>query len=212
MTSVCTSQVDDEIWPTEHLEVYRSFDMSWPPSYDETSTFYERTKHMNPRPREIAYLHQHRTRNPYEDEHSYHDMLHNLQWRNSSSGIVGTIVCGSMVWSTKHQKQLTGQELLFLQGFPQERLQSHNSTGQWTNGQCTHLAGNAFNGFMFTALIACGLAAAAPAFAEDAELRTTKQGDGLVLVEDSAMEAMSAHSSDDSCMLDDLEEILDEVE
>jgi hypothetical protein len=44
---------------------------------------------------------------------------------------------------------------LYLQGFPQEKLQEG-----WSQTQTTHLAGNSFNGFAFSAIVASVLAAA----------------------------------------------------
>jgi hypothetical protein len=100
----------------DHLDVFREAGMDWPASINDKTLFGQRTLHLNPRPREVAFFQQFRKLSPYEESsefppNEFCDLVHNISWFNQSAAVSPCVVCGSIVWSTKLMKHVVGQDL-----------------------------------------------------------------------------------------------------
>ena len=140
--------VKEPEWPTEHLDIYRSAGLSWPPEIG--GTFGKLVAHMPRRKQESAFYFQHVNAGLKDnDKDTYHDINTSLYLKSKSVNHVLTIICSSSIWSCRLQRELHGSELLALQGFPIDMIAATDLTHE----RYTELAGNAFNGFKFAAIV-----------------------------------------------------------
>ena len=140
--------VKEPEWPNEHLDIYRSAGLSWPPEI--VGEFGKRVAHMPRRKQECAfYFQQVNAELKDNDKDTYHDLNTNLYLKSGSVNHVLPIICSSSIWSCRLQRELHGSELLALQGFPDDMIAATDLTHE----RYTELAGTAFNGFQFAAIV-----------------------------------------------------------
>ena len=159
--------------PGSHKDIFLSCGMKYPPCYDgeEFETFRLATQHMCERYRQIVFSHSFR---PCQGArpNSFHDLHMNLKWQNSACDILPCITCTSVLWSVGLCRTLRGAEELSAQGFPLSMLPSNCS-----DRELRELAGNAFNGWVFLAIIMAAMAALPWAVGDDAAIEIAS-GDG----------------------------------
>lgn len=76
------------------------------------------------------------------------DVNLNINWVNLRKGSLPTIASSSVMFLLRRKRELHGAEAMACQGFPLCRLQYTD----YTHKELSEMAGDAFNGFVFTAL------------------------------------------------------------
>lgn len=121
---------------------------------DPSTRFGQSVQHLPRRQQEVAFYHTFAKRNPYEGEDTYHDINMSLRYENCKVGLAPCVVCSSSLFSRRWVKHLTGSESMVLMGFPWEVLNMIALDHGWlSHKRMMELAGNAFNGYMMTAII-----------------------------------------------------------
>ena len=126
--------------------------MQWPPQM--SPEFLRRCEHLTQRHSEIAFFQTFRPRAEFDGSGSetVHDLNFTVTWENQTIAMAPTIVCTSILWLSRKQRQVCGVEALRLQGFPGRLADTLHSDHGLSLAQKMELAGNAFNGLVVSAV------------------------------------------------------------
>ena len=138
-----------EEWEADHLDMYRSANMPWPPNIDiDDPELYAAVLQLPVRMQQAAYYHVHRKReDPYT--HTFHDLNPTLKFDSEMPNILQTTLCTSVMFDRKAKKVLSGLELLLFNGMPYDVA----TVTQESNSHYTELGGNMFNAFALCPII-----------------------------------------------------------
>ena len=159
-TSPSKKQKGEKSYEVEHLCKYESCGLTWPPVFSQQ--FIEKVHGMTQRKKELIHYYQQClvTADIDDQEECYLDINMSIGWVRPRSGMLPCIVSSSHIWQLHACKEITGEELLCLQGF------SHQLQATVTPPACgkiftqvskIDLAGNAFNGAVLMAVLTAAL-------------------------------------------------------
>ena len=134
-------------WMDVHQEFFLEHDLVWPPRLDLMAGFSVNVEFLPRREQECAWAYVHL--NASSQEETSHDLNMSLDWLSRVVAICVCLVCSSCVWLSKRCRLLHGFEALRLQGFPIHLLHEDRLTSK----KAMHMAGNAFNGFVYAAIM-----------------------------------------------------------
>ena len=152
-----------EEWEADHLEIFKHEGLPWPPNIEADAELAAAVAHLTRRHQECAYFHTHRRREGAAESgpatQRFHDLNESLSRYSESIGLVQTLVCSSVIYSSHDKMVHSGVELMALQGYPPgiTQLIDHPEKTE-SNGHLTEMAGNSYNGFPICPIVAAVLA------------------------------------------------------
>ena len=143
---------EDQSYKVDHLQAYNLASLSWPPTYGED--FSKLTAGMSDRMREVVYYYTNRPMQPPlpPEVETCHDVNMSIHFDSCTLGMAPCIVSTSRIWLRKAQCELSGKELLRLQGWPLE-VSLKAGDPPYTESQLCDLAGNAFCGYVVSGVL-----------------------------------------------------------